>query len=153
MLMKRNKLVRKNYTGSELVGIWSSLVKRVVNSVDIRWFWRDMFYKGPSQRGSQFDYSAQAKEIMLTVKNVFTAQSGDRRFLRSLFEWLQIEYVPDTPRYRDAEFLLCRHSTQLFTQPGISIIERESTTSMSGIGGAFGWIRRFRGSSKEIGMD
>jgi IS5 family transposase len=55
------------------------------------------FYQGPSQRGSQFDYSAQAIEIMLTVKNVFHLPNrATEGFLRSLFEWLQIELsVPD----------------------------------------------------------
>ena len=79
------------------------------------------FYKGPSQRGSQFDYIAQAKEIMLTVKNVFHLPNrATEGFLRSLFEWLQIELsVPDhTTLSRRGILAFDRHSTQLFTQPG-----------------------------------
>ena len=55
------------------------------------------FYEGPLQRGSQFDYSAQAIEIMLTLKNVFHLPNrATEGFARSLFGLLKIDLpVPD----------------------------------------------------------
>ena len=55
------------------------------------------FYDGPTQRGSQFEYSAQAIEVMLTVKNVFHLPNrATEGFMRSLFELLEVVLsVPD----------------------------------------------------------
>ena len=55
------------------------------------------FYHGPTQRGSQFDYSGQAIELMLTVKNVFHLPNrATEGFMRSLFALLEIAlFVPD----------------------------------------------------------
>ena len=55
------------------------------------------FYHGPTQRGSQFDYSGQAIEVMLTVKNVFHLPNrATEGFMRSLFALLEIAlFVPD----------------------------------------------------------
>lgn len=48
-------------------------------------------YCGLKQRGSQFDYSEQAIEIMLTVKNVFHLPNrATEGFMRSLFGILKI---------------------------------------------------------------
>jgi len=54
-------------------------------------------YRGPTQRGSQFDYSAQAIQVMLTVKNVFHLPNrATEGFIRSLFRLLEIMLsVPD----------------------------------------------------------
>jgi len=54
-------------------------------------------YTGEKQRGSQFDYSDQAIEIMLTFKEVFhLTHRGVEGFVRSLFEMMGIHLpVPD----------------------------------------------------------
>jgi hypothetical protein len=54
-------------------------------------------YRGPTQRGSQFDYSGQAIQVMLTVKNVFRLPNrATEGFIRSLFTLLEIVLsVPD----------------------------------------------------------
>lgn len=54
-------------------------------------------YAGKKQRGSQFDYSEKAIEIMLTIKEVFhLTNRGVEGFVRSLFEMLNIHLrVPD----------------------------------------------------------
>ncbi len=55
------------------------------------------YYAGAKQRGAQFAYSAQAIEIMLTVKEVFHLTHRQvEGFLRSVFELLQLDLcVPD----------------------------------------------------------
>ena len=60
-------------------------------------FERVWWYAGEKQRGSQFDYSDKAIEIMLTIKEVFhLTNRGVEGFVRSLFEMLNIHLpVPD----------------------------------------------------------
>lgn len=60
-------------------------------------FEKTWFYCGPTQRGSQFDYSAQAIEVMLTMKNVYHLPNrATEGFIRSLFALLAITLsVPD----------------------------------------------------------
>lgn len=54
-------------------------------------------YIGEKQRGSQFDYSDQAIEIMLTIKEVFhLSNRGVEGFVRSVFTMLKLHLpVPD----------------------------------------------------------
>ena len=54
-------------------------------------------YVGEKQRGSQFDYSDKAIEIMLTIKEVFhLTNRGVEGFVRSLFQMMNIDLpVPD----------------------------------------------------------
>ena len=54
-------------------------------------------YRGEKQRGSQFAYSDQAIQSMLTIKEVFhLTNRGVEGFLRSLFGWLGLALpVPD----------------------------------------------------------
>ena len=54
-------------------------------------------HTGKKQRGSQFDYSEKAIEIMQTVKNVFHLPNrATEGFLRSVFEMLHVRLcVPD----------------------------------------------------------
>ena len=54
-------------------------------------------YTGEKQRGSQFDYSDKAIEIMLIIKEVFhLTNRGVEGFVRSLFEMMKINLpVPD----------------------------------------------------------
>ena len=63
-------------------------------SGDFEQIWR---YTGEKQRGSQFDYSDKAIEIMLTIKEVFhLTNRGVEGFVRSLFEMMKIGLpVPD----------------------------------------------------------
>ena len=63
-------------------------------SDDIEQIW---LYTGKKQRGSQFDYSDKAIEIMLTIKEVFhLANRSVEGFVRSLFQMMKIDLpVPD----------------------------------------------------------
>jgi len=60
-------------------------------------FERAWLYTGEKQRGSQFDYSDKAIEIMLTIKEVFhLTNRGVEGFVRSLFVMMKIDLpVPD----------------------------------------------------------
>ncbi len=64
--------------------------------------WR---HTGEKQRGSQFDYSEKAIEIMQTVKNVFHLPNGATEgFLRSVFAILHVDLdVPDHTTLSRAE--------------------------------------------------
>jgi len=63
-------------------------------SDDVEKVW---LYVGEKQRGSQFDYSEQAIEMMLTIKEVFhLTNRGVEGFVRSVFAMLNIHLpVPD----------------------------------------------------------
>jgi len=63
-------------------------------SEDIEQTW---LYDGEKQRGSQFDYSDKAIEIMLTLKEVFHLTNRSvEGFVRSLFQMMKIDLpVPD----------------------------------------------------------
>lgn len=81
---------------------WSEYEKALVQrgsitfwlSDDIEQIW---LYAGEKQRGSQFDYSDKAIEIMLTLKEVFhLTNRGVEGFVRSLFGMMGIDLpVPD----------------------------------------------------------
>jgi hypothetical protein len=81
---------------------WSEYEKALVQrgsitfwlSADVEKVWR---YTGEKQRGSQFEYSEKAIEIMLTIKEVFhLTNRGVEGFVGSLFEMLNIDLcVPD----------------------------------------------------------
>jgi len=81
---------------------WSEYEKALVQrgsitfwlSDDIEQIW---LYVGEKQRGSQFDYSDKAIEIMLTLKEVFhLTNRGVEGFVRSLFGMMGIDLpVPD----------------------------------------------------------
>ena len=60
-------------------------------SDDIEQIW---LYAGEKQRGSQFDYSDKAIEIMLTLKEVFhLTNRGVEGFVRSLFQWTCLSLI------------------------------------------------------------
>ena len=81
---------------------WSEYEKALVQrgsitfwlSDDIEQIW---LYTGEKQRGSQFDYSDKAVEIMLTIKEVFhLTNRGVEGFVGSLFQMMNIDLpVPD----------------------------------------------------------
>jgi hypothetical protein len=84
------------------VGNWSEYEKALVArgsitfwlSEDFETIWR---YAGEKQRGSQFDYSDKAIEIMLTLKEIFhlTNRSAEG-FVCSLFRMMKVDLpVPD----------------------------------------------------------
>lgn len=81
---------------------WSEYEKALVKRGSITFWLSDDFeqvwlYAGEKQRGSQFEYSEKAIEIMLTLKEVFhLTNRGAEGFVRSLFELLNIDLpVPD----------------------------------------------------------
>jgi len=81
---------------------WSEYEKALVQRGSIT-FWlsddleKTWLYVGEKQRGSQFDYSDKAIEIMLTLKEVFhLTNRGVEGFVRSLFGMMKIDLpVPD----------------------------------------------------------
>jgi len=81
---------------------WSEYEKALVQRGSITFWLSDDFeqtwlYTGEKQRGSQFDYSDKAIEIMLTIKEVFhLTNRGVEGFVRSVFVMLNIHLpVPD----------------------------------------------------------
>ena len=81
---------------------WSEYEKSLVQRGSITFWLSDDFeqtwlYAGEKQRGSQFDYSDTAIEIMLTIKEVFHLPNrGVEGLVRSLFVMLEIPLpVPD----------------------------------------------------------
>lgn len=81
---------------------WCEYDKALVQRGSITfWLWdgfeKNWLYTGEKQRGSQFDYSDKALEIMLTVKEVFHLTNRQTEgFMRSLFALLKIGLaVPD----------------------------------------------------------
>ena len=81
---------------------WSEYEKALVQRGSII-FWlsddleKTWLYVGEKQRGSQFDYSDKAIEVMLTLKEVFhLTNRGVEGFVRSLFQIMRIDLpVPD----------------------------------------------------------
>lgn len=81
---------------------WNEYEKALVQRGSITFWLTDNFeknwrYTGEKQRGSQFDYSDKAIEIMLTVKEVFHLTNRQTEgFIRSLFALMKIALpVPD----------------------------------------------------------
>jgi len=81
---------------------WPEYEKALIQRGSVTFWLTDDFekvwlYAGEKQRGSQFDYSEQAIEIMLTIKEVFQLSNrGVEGFVRSLFGMLNIHLqVPD----------------------------------------------------------
>ncbi|NOH04305.1 MAG: IS5 family transposase [Chloroflexi bacterium] len=81
---------------------WSEYEKALIQRGSITFWLSDDFeqtwlYAGEKQRGSQFDYSDKAIEIMLTIKEVFhLTNRGVEGFVRSVFAMLDIHLpVPD----------------------------------------------------------
>lgn len=81
---------------------WSEYEKALVQRGSISFWLSEDFepvwlYAGEKQRGSQFEYSEKAIEIMLTIKEVFhLTNRGVEGFVRSVFAMLNIHLpVPD----------------------------------------------------------
>lgn len=81
---------------------WPAYEKALVQRGSITFWLSDDFeqvwlYVGEKQRGSQFEYSDKAIEIMLTIKEVFhLSNRGAEGFVRSVFGMLQLALpVPD----------------------------------------------------------
>lgn len=81
---------------------WSDYEKALVQRGSITFWMTEDFenvwlYAGEKQRGSQFDYSNKAIEIMLTLKEIFHLPNRSvEGFVRSLFQMMKIDLpVPD----------------------------------------------------------
>ena len=81
---------------------WAEYDRALVQRGSITFWLSDDFekawlYTGEKQRGSQFEYSDKAIEIMLTLKEVFhLTNRGVEGFVRSLFQMMKIDLpVPD----------------------------------------------------------
>ncbi len=98
------KLTKKSSRPKRLYRVqnWSEYEKALVQRGSITFWLSEDFeqvwlYAGEKQRGSQFDYSDKAIEIMLTIKEVFhLTNRGVEGFVRSVFAMLHIPLpVPD----------------------------------------------------------
>jgi len=81
---------------------WSEYEKALVERSSLTFWLSEDFeqvwlYAGEKQRGSQFEYSDKAIEIMLTIKEVFhLSNRGVEGFVRSVFQLLNLHLpVPD----------------------------------------------------------
>lgn len=98
------KLTKKSSRPKTLYRVenWSEYEKALVQRGSIT-FWlsedveRVWLYTGEKQRGSQFEYSEKAIEIMLTIKEVFHLSNRSvEGFVRSVFAMLDLPLlVPD----------------------------------------------------------
>ena len=100
--MPKQKKTQSHPTPLYRVKNWSNYEKALVQRGSITFWLSDDFeqtwlYAGEPQRGSQFDYSDRAIEIMLTIKEIFHLPNrGVEGFVRSLFEMMEISLpVPD----------------------------------------------------------
>jgi hypothetical protein len=98
---KRTKLGSRPKTLYRVTN-WSEYEKALVQRGSITFWLSDDFeqvwlYTGEKQRGSQFEYSEKAIEIMLTIKEVFhLSNRGVEGFVCSVFKMLNIHLpVPD----------------------------------------------------------
>jgi len=98
------KLTKKSSRPKRLYRVrnWSEYEKALVERGSITFWLTDDFekvwlYAGEKQRGSQYDYSEQAIEIMLTIKEVFHLSNRSvEGFVRSVFAMLNLQLrVPD----------------------------------------------------------
>ncbi len=100
--MPKQKHPQPRRKGLYRVKNWTEYEKALVQRGSITFWLSDDFrkvwlYAGEKQRGSQFEYSAKAIEIMLTIKEVFHLTNRSvEGFVRSLFELLKVDLpVPD----------------------------------------------------------
>ena len=100
--MPKQKQTQSRHKELYRVKNWSEYEKALVQRGSITfWLSEDLektwLYIGEKQRGSQFDYSDKAIEIMLTLKEVFhLTNRGVEGFVRSLFQMMNIDLsVPD----------------------------------------------------------
>ncbi len=128
-------------------------------SDDFEQNWR---YAGEKQRGSQFEYSAQAITIMLTMKNVFHLPNrATEGFVRSLFAMLGVRLpVPDhttlSRRGKDLEVVLpkkvCGHIDIVMDSTGLKIYgEGEWKVRMHGKSKRRTWRKLHIGADPESG--
>jgi hypothetical protein len=100
--MAKRKQTQTRRKGLYRVRNWSEYDQALVQRGSITFWLTDDFeqtwlYKGEKQRGSQFDYSDKAIEIMLTIKEVFHQTNREvEGFVHSLFEMMYVNLpVPD----------------------------------------------------------
>jgi hypothetical protein len=100
--MRKQKKTQSRQKPLYRVKNWAEYDKALVERGSITVWMSDDFaetwhHNGPNQRGRQLDYSAQAIQIMLTVKNVFhLSNRAVEGFIRSLFLLLKVCLpVPD----------------------------------------------------------
>lgn len=98
------KLTKKSSRPKTLyrVGNWSEYERALVQRGSITFWLTDDFeqvwlYTGEKQRGSQFEYSDKAIEIMLSLKEIFHLPNRSvEGFVRSLFQMMKIDLpIPD----------------------------------------------------------
>jgi hypothetical protein len=146
---------------------WREYDKALVRRGSITFWLSDDFetnwlYTGEKQRGSQFEYSDKAIEIMLTVKEVFHLTNRQTEgFVRSLFAMLKIDLpVPDhstlSKRGRDLKVSLPKKTNQSLTivmdSTGLKIYgEGEWKVRQHGVSKRRTWRKLHVGANPEDG--
>lgn len=147
------KLTKKSSRPKRLYRVrnWSEYEKALVERGAITFWLTDDFekvwlYAGEKQRGSQFDYSDKAIEIMLTIKEVFHLSNRSAEgFVRSVFAMLNLQLrVPDhtTLSKRGKSFTV---SLPRKTQGGMNLVLDSTGLKVYGEGE---WKVRKHGYSK-----
>jgi hypothetical protein len=146
---------------------WSEYEQALVQRGSITFWLSDGFeknwqYSGEKQRGNQFDYSDQAIEIMLTVKEVFHLTNRQTEgFMRSLFAMLRIALpVPDhstlSKRGKDLKVNLPKRTNQslniVMDSTGLKIYgEGEWKVRQHGVSKRRTWRKLHLGANPEDG--
>jgi IS5 family transposase len=146
---------------------WSKYENALVERGSIIFWMSDEFEKtwmhnGEKQRGSQFEYSAQAILVMLTVKEVFhLTNRGVEGFVRSLFRMMKINLsVPDhstlCKRGKDLKVNLQKKTSQslniVMDSTGLKIYgEGEWKVRMHGVSKRRTWRKLHVGANPEDG--
>lgn len=148
---KQNKKPQSHPKPLYRVKNWSEYDKALVQRGSITFWLSDDFEKtwwhtGKKQRGSQFDYSEQTIQTMLTIREVFHMTNREvEGFVRSIFCMMKIELpVPDhstlSKRGKDLKVKLPRKTNQ-----SLNIVMDSTGLKIYGEGE---WKVRMHGASK-----
>jgi hypothetical protein len=146
---------------------WTEYEKALVQRGSIT-FWmskdceKSWLYAGEKQRGSQYDYSAQAILFMLTIKEVFhLTNRGVEGFMRSIFQLMKINLpVPDhttlSKRGKDLKVNLPKRASQslniVMDSTGLKIYgEGEWKVRMHGVSKRRTWRKLHIGTDPDNG--
>lgn len=165
--MPKQKKTQSRQKALYRVKNWSEYDKALVQRGSITFWLSDDFAKtwrhtGAKQRGSQFDYSAQAILVMLTVKEVFHLTNRQTEgFMRSLFALLKVNLpVPDhstlSKRGQDLKVNLPKKSSQrlniVMDSTGLKIYgEGEWKVRQQGVSKRRTWRKLHVGANPEDG--
>ena len=165
--MSKHTTTHSRQKGLYRVKNWSEYEKALVQRGSITFWMSEDFEKtwlhaGEKQRGSQFDYSDTAIQVMLTVKEVFhLTNRGVEGFMRSIFQLMKINLpVPDhstlSKRGKELKVKLPKKASQslniVVDSTGLKIYgEGEWKVRMHGVSKRRTWLKLHVGANPEDG--